>query len=69
MEEVHRTLKRGRLFKFQVKGGEFLEKTDTWHGVAFSEQDMLQLAEETGFDVLHMEGQGTQYFWNSWIRR
>ena len=69
MEEVHRTLKSGRLFKFQVKGADFGGETDTWRGVGFSEQEMLRLAGETGFDVLRMEGQGTQYFWNWWIRR
>jgi SAM-dependent methyltransferase len=69
IQEVHRTLKSGRLFKFQVKGADITPDTDTWRGVGFSEQDMLQLAEETGFDVARQDGQGTQYFWNWWIRR
>jgi SAM-dependent methyltransferase len=69
MEEVHRTLKHDRLFKFQVQGFTELTETDTWIGVGLSEQDMLELADWIGFEVLRMEGQGTQYFWNWWLRR
>jgi SAM-dependent methyltransferase len=67
LREVHRTLKKDRLFKFQVQGG-YLEETDTWLGVGFTEQEMLDLADEIGFEVLRMSGQGTQYFWNWWLR-
>jgi SAM-dependent methyltransferase len=69
MEEVHRTLKSGRLFKFQVQGFVHQTETDTWLGVGFSEQDMLEIADRLGFEVLQMEGQGTQYFWNWWLRK
>jgi ubiquinone/menaquinone biosynthesis C-methylase UbiE len=68
LEEVHRTIKPGRLFKFQVQGVQ-LEQTDTWLGVGFSEQEMRELADEIGFEVLAMTGQGTQYFWNWWTRK
>jgi SAM-dependent methyltransferase len=66
--EVHRTLKPGRLFKFQVQGVP-PALPDTWEGVGFTEQEMLELADSIGFDVLKMEGQGTEYFWNWWIRK
>jgi SAM-dependent methyltransferase len=68
LKDVHRTLKKDRLFKFQIQGG-YLEETDTWLGVGFTEQEMMNLADEIGFEVLRMSGQGTQYFWNWWIRR
>lgn len=68
LREVHRTLKPARLFKFQVQGVK-REEVDTWTGVGFSEQEMLDLADEIGFDVMDMKGQGTQYFWNWWVRR
>ncbi|HEV2773121.1 MAG TPA: class I SAM-dependent methyltransferase [Thermoleophilaceae bacterium] len=70
LREVHRVLKPGRLFKFQVQGtsGEkfaALEK-DTWLGVGFSAAEMDALAAEIGFEVLKSEGEGTQYFWHWW---
>jgi hypothetical protein len=37
--------------------------------VAFSEEELVELAQDIGFDVLRMEGQGTEYFWNWWVRR
>lgn len=69
LEEVHRTLKSERPFKFQVHGEAPIKKPTTWHGVRFSEDEMRELADEIGFEVLQMSGQGTQYFWNWWIRR
>jgi ubiquinone/menaquinone biosynthesis C-methylase UbiE len=90
IEEVHRTLKKDRLFKFQVHGGirvrmsaaqvekpkmrvgsdgTVLEEVDTWHGFAFSEEEMRELADRIGFEVLQMSGQDSQYFWNWWVRR
>jgi ubiquinone/menaquinone biosynthesis C-methylase UbiE len=66
--EVHRTLKPGGVFKFQVSSGSPPEP-DTWIGVGFSEQELVDLAEAIGFDVFKMRGQRTQYFWNWWIRR
>jgi SAM-dependent methyltransferase len=66
--EVHRVLKSGRVFKFQVQGAP-QAVPDTWNGVGFSEEDLLELADQIGFHVLKMEGQGTEYFWNWWVRR
>jgi SAM-dependent methyltransferase len=66
--EVHRTLKPGRLFKFQVQGVA-PPVPNTWDGVGFTEQELQELAGDNGFEVLKMEGQGTEYFWNWWIPR
>lgn len=66
LREVQRTMKPGRLFKFQVNGVP-RAVPDTWMGVGFTEQEMLDLADSTGFEVVKMEGQGTEYFWNWWI--
>ncbi len=70
LREVHRVLKPGRVFKFQVQGtsGEkfaALEK-NTWLGVGFSAAEMDALAAEIGFEILRSEGEGTQYFWHWW---
>jgi hypothetical protein len=68
LREAHRTLRRCAIFKFQVQGV-LLEEVDTWVGAGFSEEEMRTLADEIGFDVVRMSGQGTQYFWNVWRRR
>jgi len=67
VHEVHRLLRPGGLFKFQLQGfpvplGAWL--ADTWDCVPFSEVQILQLASETGFESRYREGVGEQYFWN-----
>jgi SAM-dependent methyltransferase len=62
---VHQRLRRGRLFKFQVQGGEALGNPpdDTWLGVTFSEQEARDMALRSGFEMRYSYGGGTQYFW------
>ena len=64
VREVHRRLKRGRLFKFQVQGG-ILDAApeDTWLGVAFSESETQEMALRCGFEMRYSYGAGTQYYW------
>jgi ubiquinone/menaquinone biosynthesis C-methylase UbiE len=65
VREVHRLLRPGGLFKFQVQG--YLATTsrpdDTWHGVPFSEQQAREMAERCGFEMRYSYGAGVQYFW------
>jgi SAM-dependent methyltransferase len=66
VREVNRLLKPGRLFKFQVQGGEGMDPTkpdDTWEGVPFSDADAVAMAERCGFEPRHRHGAGEQYFW------
>jgi len=65
--EVHRTLKSGCLFKFQVQGAA-IATPNTWVGVGFSAEDMQGHAQTIGFEPLHEEGAGTQYYWHWWRR-
>ena len=65
--EVHRTLKPGCLFKFQVQG-QPIERTSTWTGAGFDGEELRELGEEIGFRVLASEGEGTQYLWSWWLR-
>jgi SAM-dependent methyltransferase len=63
--EVHRLLRPGGLFKFQVQGvppGKG-EEPDTWHGVHFSDADAVEMAEKCGFEPRYRHGAGSQYFW------
>jgi ubiquinone/menaquinone biosynthesis C-methylase UbiE len=65
MREVHRLLKPGALFKFQVQGylGARSSPGDTWHGVSFSEEQARAMADRTGFELRYTYGAGNQYFW------
>jgi len=62
---VRRRLRRGRLFKFQVQGGEAFDNPpeDTWLGVTFSEQEARDMALRCDFEMRYSYGAGTQYFW------
>ena len=72
IREVHRTLKPGGLFKFQVQGYPLARsdpgEADTWVGVSFDADELRRIAAETGFTISASEGEGTQYFWNWWLR-
>lgn len=65
VREVHRLLRPGALFKFQVQGylGARSTPGDTWHGVSFSEEQARAMAERTGFEMRYTYGAGNQYFW------
>jgi len=65
VREVHRLLRPGALFKFQVQGATEMnsEPGDTWLGVPWSEQQAIELAERCGFEPRYRHGAGDQYFW------
>ena len=65
VREVHRLLRPGALFKFQVQGDATMETApdDTWLGVPFSDADAVEMAEKCGFEPRHRHGAGDQYFW------
>ena len=63
--EVHRVLKPGSVFKFQVQGAPAVRQNhyNTWTGVAVSLYEAQELARKTGFVLEAYDGVGTQYFW------
>ncbi|MBM3798008.1 MAG: class I SAM-dependent methyltransferase [Acidobacteria bacterium] len=65
VRDVHRLLRPGGLFKFQVQGDPSIEARpdDTWLGVSYSDAQAVELAEKCGFEPRHRHGQGNQYFW------
>lgn len=71
VREVHRLLKPGGLFKFQVQGDATLETSpdDTWLGVPFSDEDAVRMAERCGFEPRYRHGAGQQYFWLWFFRK
>jgi SAM-dependent methyltransferase len=71
VREVHRLLRPGGLFKFQVQGWCDMDTQtdDTWLGVPFSDADAAAMAEECGFEPRYRHGAGTQYFWLWYFKR
>jgi SAM-dependent methyltransferase len=71
VREVHRLLRPGALFKFQVQGDVTVETRpdDTWLGVPFSDAEAARMGEECGFEPRHRHGAGTQYFWLWYFKR
>jgi SAM-dependent methyltransferase len=71
VREVHRLLRPGALFKFQVQGDSTLETKpdDTWLGVPFSERQAAEMAYRCGFEPRYRYGAGQQYFWLWFFKR
>ena len=63
--QVHRLLRPGALFKFQVQGHPSVDSSpdDTWHGVSFNQEQATAMARRCGFEHRHSHGEGSQYFW------
>ncbi len=71
LREVHRLLRPGALFKFQVQGcpGVRTRPDDTWLGVAITEQMAVDMALRCGFEPRYRHGAGEQYFWLWYFKR
>ena len=71
VREVHRLLRPGALFKFQVQGDSTIETRpdDTWLGEPFSERQAVDMALRCGFDPRYRYGAGEQYFWLWFFKR
>jgi cyclopropane fatty-acyl-phospholipid synthase-like methyltransferase len=65
VREVHRLLRPGGLFKFQVQGSPLAEADaeHSWVGISFSERDAREMAKATGFEMRYHHGAGEQYYW------
>jgi len=71
VREVHRLLRPGALFKFQVQGTPTIETKpdDTWLGVSFDERQASDMAFRCGFEPRYRHGAGEQYFWLWFFKR
>jgi len=71
VQDLHRLLKPGALFKFQVQGDPNVETDpdDTWLGVPFTEAQAREMAARCGFELRYSHGAGTQYFWLWFFRK
>ncbi len=71
LRETHRVMKPGGLARLQFNGlpqGGGVAY-DTWSGARFSAQELMEFARANDFQVLAMEGVGTQYMWTSWRKQ
>jgi SAM-dependent methyltransferase len=70
LRETRRVLKPGGLVRCQING---LPKSvggyDTWQGVHVSAADIRELAFTNDFQLLALEGAGTQYMWVTLVKR
>jgi SAM-dependent methyltransferase len=69
MSETRRVLKPGGIFHGQFNGLPHDATPDTWSGVTFSEDDIRNFTHENGFQLLNLNGAGTQYMWTTWRKK
>lgn len=64
VREVHRLLRPGALFKFQLQGDLRVRTSpdDTWIGAPFSDPQVVEMGLHCGFDPRYRSGAGEQYF-------
>lgn len=68
--EAHRVLKTGGLLWFQVNGLPEQEgEPDTWSGVRFRAEEIVEFANRHDFQMYTLEGVQTQYMWTSLRKR
>src|ERR1022692_2695545 len=69
VREVHRLLRPGGLFKFQVQGSPVGTEQDSWVGESFTGQQAREMAERCGFELRYENGAGDQYYWLWYFKR
>jgi hypothetical protein len=70
LHEARRVMKTGGLALLQFNGlVNRRSEIDTWDGVRFSSTELLEFASQNDFQVLALEGVGTQYMWTSWRKQ
>jgi SAM-dependent methyltransferase len=70
LRETRRVMKRGGVFRAQLNGlAETFPAYDTWAGVRFKRSDIAEFTRDNDFELLALEGAGTQYMWTTWLKR
>src|SRR5580700_11051601 len=70
LRETHRVMKPGALAVLHFNGlSNRLTPIDTWDGVRFDSTEVLEFARLNDFQVLSLEGAGTQYMWTTWRKQ
>ena len=71
MGEAARVLQGGGVFRFQVDGRprRRFSQTDTWFGVRYASEELCRDLTNSGFEVVDVWGEGTQYLWVTALRK
>jgi SAM-dependent methyltransferase len=70
LREIHRVMKPGGMAVLHFNGlTNRLAPIDTWDGVRISSIEVMEFAGSRDFQVLSLEGAGTQYMWTTWRKR
>jgi len=79
IKEVSRVLKPNRCFRLQVRGVHYIDPVkmrlfekpfnSTWLGAQFSSKEIYEIANENGFGVVEESGEGTEYYWLTFLLR
>jgi len=71
LRETQRVMKIGGLARLQFNGlpQGIGASYDTWAGARFSSSELMEFARNSDFQVLALEGVGTQYMWTSWRKQ
>jgi ubiquinone/menaquinone biosynthesis C-methylase UbiE len=69
IRHAFRVLRPNSVFKFQVQGVPIRDgEASTWVGVGFTRHEMQSIADRCGFRILSTTGEGTQYFWLTFLK-
>jgi ubiquinone/menaquinone biosynthesis C-methylase UbiE len=70
LREARRVMKTGGLAILQFSSLQHRSSgVDTWDGVRFTSGEILEFASEQDFQVMTLEGVGTQYMWTTWRKQ
>jgi SAM-dependent methyltransferase len=70
MKEARRILRTGGVARIQFNGLNCgCENSDTWLGVRFTASEIAEFARRHDFQLLALEGAGTQYMWGTFAKR
>jgi SAM-dependent methyltransferase len=68
--EIRRVLKNGGIARLQLNGLPPGGKApNTWEGVRFSREEVADYARDHDFQLLALQGAGTQYMWTTWRKQ
>jgi SAM-dependent methyltransferase len=70
LAEIRRVLKNDGVARLQLNGlPPGAKAPNTWEGVRFSREEVAEYAREHDFQLLALEGAGTQYMWTTWRKQ
>lgn len=70
LAEARRVLKGGGILCCQINGlPDTAQRYTTWSGVRISGEELRDFARQHDFQLLRLEGVGTQYMWTTWRKQ